>query len=274
MKLRDLILVLPAVFVLLLVPAIAETAPPTLPFLSSLAGDRELPLPCGTSVLCYWQEHGYDINRLDASSLLNPLIAQMVQQVDPASIDVDNEVMQAGLKADAWLFPFLNVYALAGYIDGETEVSFGALPPEAAPVLGSLDQGLDVEYSGFVYGVGGTLTWGAGPVFAAVNGVMTWTDGDQETSVEAYVLRPIIGVSAGALSLWTGAMYQKAEEDHEGSIMIPGLGAMDYDLELEEQEPWNWLIGTSYQIAKNWSVEAECGIGERNQVEATLTYRF
>ena len=248
--------------------------PAGLPLLSAWAGERELPLPFGVSVLAYGQEHGYDIRRLDASSALDPRIAPMVRQLDPATIEVDNEVTQLGLKADVWLFPFLNVFALAGRIDGETEVSFGALPPEAAPVLGTLDRELDVDYSGFVYGIGGTLTWGAGPVFAAVNGVATWTDLDDETSVEAYVLRPIVGVNAGALSLWTGAMYQEAQEDHEGSIALSGLGSIAYDLELEEKEPWNALVGASYGITRNWRIGAEAGFGERRQLEMLASYRF
>jgi hypothetical protein len=248
--------------------------PARLPLLSEWAGERELPLPFGLTVLCYGQDHGYDINRLSASSALDPRIGPMVQQLDPATIDVDNEVTQIGLKADVWLFPFLNVFALAGRIDGETEVSFGALPPEAAPVLGALDRGLDVEYSGFVYGIGCTLTWGAGPAFAAVNGVATWTDLDEETSVEAYVVRPLVGVRVGALALWAGAMYQRAQEEHEGAIALPGLGSIAYDLELEEQEPWNALVGASYAITANWQIGAEAGFGERTQLEMSVAYRF
>ena len=253
--------------------AFAE-APVRLPLLAEWAGARELPLPFGVSLLCYGQDHGYDIRRLAASSALDPRIGPMVQQLDPATIDVDNRVTQIGLKADVWLFPFLDVFALAGRIDGETEVSFGELPPEAEPILGALDRGLDVDYSGFVYGVGGTLTWGMGPAFAALNGLATWTDLDEETSVEAYILRPLVGVRVGALALWTGAMYQKAQEDHEGSIALAGLGLIDYDLELEEKEPWNALVGASYDVAKNWQIEAEAGFGERTQLELSVTCRF
>ena len=274
MKMSARLFGLLALSVLSLNPAFAAPPSPAFPLLSSWAGDRELPLPCGASLLGYGQKHGYDIHRLDAFSALDPRIAQMVRQVDPASIDVDNEVTQIGLKADVWLFPFLNAYALAGFIDGETEVDFRELPPAAAPVLGLLDHGLDVDYAGFVYGVGGTLVWGVGPAFAALNGVMMRTDLDEEASVEAYVLRPIIGVSAGKCSFWSGAMYQKTQEDHEGSIGIPGLGAVDYDLELEEKEPWNGLIGASCRISRHWGVETECGLGERIQIEASLTYRF
>lgn len=253
----------------------AEPARRGLPFCAALAGDRELPLPCGITLLGYAQEHGYDIRELNASSPVNPAVGALVRQIDPAMIDVDNQVLQVGLKADAWLLPFLNVYGLLGGIDGRTDVDFAALPPAAAPVLGALDQGLDVDYAGLLYGVGGTLTWGAGPVFAAVNGILTWTELDEEeASVQAYILRPIIGFRADGFAAWTGLMYQKAQEEHKGRIEIPGFGPVDYDLEFEEKEPWNLLLGARYEFSARWNLNAEIGLGERMQAEAGLNYRF
>lgn len=249
--------------------ALAETGR-GLPLWSSLAGDRELPPPFGVSAIVYWQDHGYDLTRLEVSSAIDPELGQMVGMVDLSAINVDNKVSQIGLKADAWLLPFLNVYALLGYIEGETKVRFGELPPE----IGMLLEQIDFDYSGVVYGLGGTLAWGAGPFFAAVNGVMTWTDLKDQTSVEAIVVRPIVGVRHGPLTLWTGAMYQDAEEENKGQFTLPMLGTVDYDLRLEEKEPWNWLVGASYAFNRNWSMEVEFGFGERQQAEAMLSYRF
>lgn len=260
---------------MLVICAGGEPARGGLPFCAGLAGDRELPLPCGITLLGYAQEHGYDIQNLEASSPVNPAVGMLVRQIDPAMIDVQNDVLQVGLKADAWLLPFLNIYGLLGGIDGRTDVDFAALPPAAAPVLGALDQGLDVDYAGLLYGVGGTLTWGAGPVFAAVNGILTWTELDEEeTSVQAYILRPILGFRSGAFAAWTGLMYQKAQEEHQGRIQIPGFGPVDYDLEFEEKDPWNMLLGARYEFSRRWNINAEIGLGERMQAEAGLNYRF
>lgn len=300
MKPGRLSLLLLAAFVLPLSPAWAETGSRLLPFGASWAGGRELPLPFGVSAIGYWQEHGYDLTRLSASSATDPRIERIAPLLDPGSLDVENEVVQIGIKADAWLFPFLNVSALAGYIEGETEVDFGSLrdsmamaamggggggmlarilPPgfdwsEALDVLDVMDRGMDVEYSGFVYGVAGMLAWGAGPAFATVDGIATWTDLDMDVSVEAYLVRPIVGLRAGNFAAWTGAMYQAAEETQKGDIDVPGLGRIAYDIEMEEKEPWNWLVGGSCALSKTWSVALECGFGDRTQVQAALTGRF
>jgi hypothetical protein len=265
-------------------PAAAEDNARRLPFWAGLAGDRELPRPWGVSALGYWQDHGYDLEELSATSALDPRIGQVAGMVDPARIDVENEVVQAGIKVDAWVLPFLDVSVLAGYIDGRTEVDFGglqraagagmAMDPMAQQVLMTLDEGLDFDYAGFLYGAGVTLGWSVGPVFAAVNGIATWAELDDDASARAVIARPILGVRFDRLALWTGAMYQDAQERHKGTISVPGLGAVSYDVRLEEKEPWNWLLGTSYAFSDEWQLALEGGIGERTQVEAALTRRF
>ena len=69
-------------------------------------------------------------------------------------------------------------------------------------------------------------------------------------------------------------MYQKAQEEHKGRIQIPGFGPVDYDLEFEEKEPWNLLLGARYEFSARWNLNAEIGLGERMQAEAGLNYRF
>jgi hypothetical protein len=49
---------------------------------------------------------------------------------------------------------------------------------------------------------------------------------------------------------------------------------VNYNLELKEQEPWNWLVGAEYRINEQWFVSVEGGFGQRKQFEGGLTYRF
>lgn len=278
------ILVLLLACVLPATPACAETVARTLPFWSELAGDQKLPLPYGISLLGYWQDHGYDLTKLEASSALDPRIGQVAGMLDPAMIDVDNEVAQVGVKGDVWLLPFLNLSALLGYVDGQTDIDFGALRRQAAAgtcacsmaqeVLALLDAGLDVDYSGFLYGGGATLAWGIGPVFGALNGIATWAALEDDASVRAYIVRPLVGVRVDRFSVWTGAMYQDAQERHKGSLQVPGLGSVSYDVKLDEKEPWNWIVGAGYEFSERWGLTLEGGFGERTQCEAALTRRF
>lgn len=249
-------------------PAAPESR--TLPLLQSMAAGHELPPPFTLRALYYWQNHDYDLTDISIASPMLPMLGDLSRALDPRTIKVENDVSQYGGQLEMWLLPFLNLYGLVGYIDGTTDIDFVGNP--AAAQLG-LNR-MSVDYDGMVYGLGATLTYGFGPGFVALNGIVTSTDLDQESSVKAWVLRPIVGVHVGSLAVWTGAMYQKAQEEHEGNVLVPRLGPVAYDIELEESEPWNFVVGAEYSITRNWSVEAELGLGERSQVEASVAWHF
>lgn len=254
-------------------PAAAAGEARTFPLWPSIAEGHELPPPYTVRALYYWQNHGYDINDLGVSSTFVPSLGALAAGLDTSVFDVENDVTQMGAEFDLWLLPFLQVYGLLGRVDGKTEVDMSKSPVAAGMGLGKIN----MDYDGVVYGAGATLVYGYKFMFAALNGIYTTTDLEQESSVKAFILRPIIGAKRDRLSAWVGAMYQDAQEEHKGDLVLPmaqGPVPVSYDLDLEEKEPWNFLVGAEYEITQNWFVMAEVGLGERTQVEAAVGYKF
>ena len=231
------------------------------PLCKSMAGDRQLPLPWGVGITLHQQDQDYDLGRLAIDIPVDLSLAQDVK--------VENTVGEANLKLDLWLLPFLNVFGLLGRIEGETTVNL-------APFFSDLA----VEYDGVVYGAGVTCAAGVGRYFGSLTATYTDTSLDtSDSSVEAWVLSPKVGMTAHArgghpIVFWVGAMYQEAEEEHEGQITVPVFGDVSYDVLLEEKEPWNYLVGLSTALGEHMSLELEGGLGGRTQLTGSLGWRF
>jgi hypothetical protein len=237
--------------------AISQESSGVFPLCRSLAGDRELPSPYGLGITYHHQKQDY--------KLVDLMVNLPGISLEQASVvEIDNRTDEANFKFDLWFLPFLNVFGIIGRVEGETEV---ALPPP----LGSLE----IDYDGLVYGGGMTLAAGVGKYFASITGLFTNTDLDVSTSsVEAFILTPRIGMQTSFGEVWIGGMYQETDEKHSGSVTVPTIGAVQYEVELEEDNPWNYLAGTKINIGKNWDIELEGGIGDRKHITASLTYRF
>ena len=70
-------------------------------------------------------------------------------------------------------------------------------------------------------------------------------------------------------------MYQQVDEEQQGGLTVAELGGrVDYDVELEEKESWNTLVGLGMALNDRWRLDLEGGAGERTQVTGTLTHRF
>jgi len=257
MNLR-LIVLMSLIGIFLTIACMGQDSEPMFPLYRAMAGDRELPSPYGIGITYHHQKQDYDLVNL-LVSLPGVDIAQAA-----AAVEIENTTDEANLKFDLWLLPFLNIFGIIGHVEGETEVT---LPPP----LGNLD----VDYDGLVYGGGFTIAAGIERFFGSLTAVFTETDLDISTSsVEAFVLTPRVGYSAGFGEIWIGAMYQHTQEEHSGDVVIPQFGNVSFEVELEEKDPWNYLAGVKIDLGKSWDLELEGGVGERRHVTASLTYRF
>lgn len=242
-----------------------------LPWGRPAAENEDLPLPMGVGLTFYWQNQDYSLDRWQASSPIpevNVMIAQLGAGADALSIE--NDTIEENVKFDVWLLPFLNVFAVLGNINGETSINM--MPPLPK---------IEVDYDGMVYGGGAVLAGGWKEFFASLTGVYTGTDlKEQDSTIEAWVLQPRVGArldgpgAKNEVILWLGAMYQQVTEEHEGSINVPGLGPVDYNVRLEDDAPWNYLVGAALCIGRNIELSLEGGFGDRQNVELTGTYRF
>ncbi|MEC9080508.1 MAG: hypothetical protein VX704_00720 [Verrucomicrobiota bacterium] len=257
----------------------------SLPLAKSLAAGQELPLPLGISGNVFYQEQ--DLKAQSIAIDIPPLPLPTGQlQLPPGlpaqSTNLESRATSTTAKLDAWLLPFLNVYGVAGYVDGETTASgfsVAGLPPEVASLL---PNSFSISYSGPVYGGGATLAAGFKNYFASLDANYTESDLDiGDSTIEAFILTPRLGVtgSLGGLngSLYIGAMYQDVDEQQNGTANFPVMGQpvpVGYDVISEAEDEWNYLVGTNLKAGENWNYGIEVGFSGRTHVMATLNYRF
>ncbi len=252
----------------------------SLPLGKSLAAGQELPLPLGISANVFFLEQ--DMLAQSIAINLPADLAPGLPALPAKATKLESRATSTTAKIDAWLLPFLNVYGVAGYVDGETVASgfsVSGLPPELASLL---PNSFSIAYSGPVYGVGITLAAGYNQFFASLDANYTESDLDiGDSSIEAFIISPRIGITGnlGGLegSLYVGAMYQDIDENQNGTVNFPVAGQslpVGYGVISEAEDKWNYLVGANLKASESWNYGIEVGFSERTHVMATLNYRF
>ena len=205
-----------------------------------------------------WQNQNYVFESFETNIPLPPNLVQ----------SIENDANTYLARADYWLLPFFNVFAVLGHVDGEVEVAIA--PPIA--------QTLNFEYEGLVYGVGavpviGFPIEGVGEVFLATHVSYTITDLTDGRSIETWVASPKLGIRSGKWSVWGGATYQATSHDTGGTLQL-GLLAVDYRGVLTDEYNWNANAGARYQVNDLWDVTFQVGFGNRAQTLFSVGRRF
>lgn len=244
-------------------------------FMKDSLGDREFFEPWGIGADLFIMQQDYNIKELD-------FIIPGLPSVDTDLVDVSNDVQNYNLRADVWLTPFLNVFALVGYIDADTSVDLSDL---ALDVLGVPLPGFGVSYDGTVYGAGFNLVYGTENWFAALNNTFTDTSlsGDFDSSVSSYTAQPRVGIIRNGWQYWVGGMYIDVDEEHSGVFALPIPDPMNpgsnlmvpFDIELESSDKWNYAVGVGKVFSPKASMFLEVGFGgDRTSTLLNFTYRF
>ena len=224
--------------------------------------DPSWPQRVGFTAVGYSQEQNYS---LDNFGIDLPL------EVDPSLLlaEIENEVSQWGAKVDYWVLPFLNVHAMVGLVDGQTEV---ALTPAANQLIGT--DAIAVNYEGRVYAGGTTLAYGQDWWFLSVTGIYAYTDVKGEIeSIPSWMVMPKLGGRWNQIEAWCGLTYQKVSERQSGIFDLDGL-VLNYDLELEAEEGWNTQLGARYRFSENLLLTLEAAFGNRRSLTGHLEWRF
>ncbi len=276
-----------------------------LPFLAQKVIDLgyDLPKPFGISIIPVAMRQDMNLDNLAISLTDGPL--QDIPIVDFAGTSVDSTTLQ--VKLDAWLFPFMNLFASVGYVDGGANVPVvvqgadlmnylglgarcngGALEPNMCQR--TLIGDFNTSYEGESYTAGFTLATGWKNMFVALPVSYTWTYLNDDKEAEAFNISPRIGVTSdigswGAMSTYIGATYLDSTNVVTGQYTfdtpdsgVPEIGdttTIDYQVDQSNKDKWNYLIGFNWNISKKWSAMAEAGFGgSRSNFISSFTYRF
>jgi hypothetical protein len=250
----------------------------------------ELPLPLGVSGNVYTEKQNFDLPKLTLGGHGGGLL-------DVGSLvhvtNVKTEQTAWTTRFDSWVLPFLDLYAIAGYVDGQAEVE---LRPAMLPVLRTWgpDFDLKLEYEGPTLGLGGTLAAGFKPVrdrstivfgLADLNFTKTYLDFKHVVAsldpVDVVVFSARLGVreriwedsSVGDvhISLWGGGMYQDVQQVMTGRL---GIVDLNFRANVEAVNPWNTIVGGRLEIGRNAELAVEVGFGERESLMLEASFRF
>lgn len=206
-----------------------------------------------------------------------------------------------GIKADAWLFPFMNVFVNVGKVDGNAPmdvildgngmleqlgVDCGSFPPSLlCPVLEDQTFLLPITapFNGTSYSFGATFAGGWNDWFVAIPITTTYyepsnnsTDGDIVTASPRGGRVFDLG-RKGRLSLFAGANYIDSNVTAEGTVSTPdGQLVIDYTIDQENKDKWNAVIGFNWDVNRrfSWMAEYDGFTGSRDAFITSLVWKY
>jgi lipid-binding SYLF domain-containing protein len=268
-----------------------------LPFMAQKVIDEgyDLPLPFGFSVVYANVEQAMTLNNLDVG--INGRPQEPFEFVDFQNAEAHSESIQ--LKFDAWILPFMNVFAMAGYVEGDAPmdvilngddmldhmeyVCTGPLDPICLLLEGKeFTLPIVAPFSGQTYGIGTTLAGGWNNWFVALPFNATYADmNGTNTDGLALTATPRGGYvfnmgRAGNFALFAGGNYLYTDLTVRGSVGIDDLFKIDYTVEQKNKDNWNIVTGFNWDLNRHmsWSAEYNGYIGSRDAFITSLTWRL
>ena len=270
-----------------------------LPFMAQRVIDKgyDLPLPYGI---------GLTYANVEQSQLLSSLqVGINGGDLEPFDfVSFDNALSESdsfSIKADTWLFPFMNVFAMIGRVDGEAPmditldgngmldqlgITCSGFPPN--PLCGILEDQtfllpITANFEGNTYGIGATLAGGWNNWFVTIP--FNWTYADMvgnETEGVNFTVTPRFGYvfnlgRKGNLAVFAGGNYLESDLTVAGFVATPdGLLEIDYIIDQKNKDSWNALLGFNWDINKrlSWSLEYDGFIGSRDAFITSFSWKY
>lgn len=268
-----------------------------LPFFAQQVVDLgfELPNPYGVALIPARIQQDLVLQNLVIG--VNGPADREIDFVDFGTPSVENSVLQ--LKLDAWVLPFLNVFATVGGFTGDASIPLKIegsdlfpgvcdVTPNAPVCVRTFSAIAKPEYEGTNIALGMNVAMGWDRFFVTLPITYAWTDVDIiNTTVTALNITPRIGMTGdmgdrGTVAVFLGATYLRAEVDIAGEIDLETPDGPDgeittlaFRISQRNKDRWNALLGFNWEMNKEWSVMAEAGFGgSRENFIAGVTYRF
>ncbi|HXJ80609.1 MAG TPA: hypothetical protein VMS64_18265 [Candidatus Methylomirabilis sp.] len=263
-------------------PRPTETAswPYALPFLADqvIKQGYTLPLPRGVSLVYTYVERDVKITTVKLGVNGAPLrdVTNFVNLGSTSQVNV------AVGRFDAWLLPFLNVYAMAGYVSNNTVtrgiVTIPPLTPRGDPKTFNITK--TTELGGFVGGVGLTAAAGWRELFFLADFNFSQTDIGFDNPFRALIGTVRSGWNGALLGvpvrLWVGGSYWGTKGTAKATVNVPDVGTVTFSADQGPLHPLNALVGGNVTLFKRWEAFFEYGFNgsDVHIVAAGLSFRF
>jgi hypothetical protein len=252
-----------------------------LPFMAEEARKRgyDLPLPFGASLVVI----GLGNREIDVSDVrigINGNPPQSVSQF--LDLGSHSDVFNANLKFDAWLLPFLNVYAIAGYVHNTSNTHIRVTLPRPGPNPGTVvfDKDVETELDGLVGGVGTTLAGGIGNFYGVVDVNYVQSDlgfDDKFSALIASARAGYIGkLGTLPLQLWLGVGNWDTAATAKGHGELSTGDRFDFEADQHPHTRWMYDVGGNLEISKRFQLVVDLGTDLQGGYFVILgpTYRF
>jgi hypothetical protein len=206
-------------------------------------------------------------------------------------IKVKSKELNWSVRLDAWIFPFLSLYALCGYTRQYTDASIGVnLIDRFRRRRGANSKyfRLSVDLTGTTYGGGITLVGGYKKFFTALdsNYTISALQGDLifgnkfSPDVRAQLCSIRFGwrekIGESHLNFWIGETYWDTTNEITGNPDIPVVGKVGFSLTESTERPWSTHIGTHLEITQTFQFMVDMGTNFRGLfcIAPAFIYRF
>jgi hypothetical protein len=254
--------------------------PYALPFLADrvIQQGYTLPLPRGVSLVYTYV--GRDVKITTVKLGINGAPLRDVTKF--VNLGSTSQVNVAVGRFDAWLLPFLNVYAMAGYVSNNTTTrGVVTIPPVTQfgePKTFNLTK--KTALGGFVGGVGLTAAAGWRDFFLLADFNFSQTDIGFDNPFRALIGTVRTGWNGAVfhipLRLWIGGSYWGTKGTAKATVDVPDVGSVTFSALQGPLHPLNALAGGNVTLFKRWELFFEYGFNfDDVQIGAAgLSFRF
>lgn len=244
----------------------------------ALKAGYELPLPFGFGVVLT----GLDNRAIDVSDVRIGPAGSPQSVSDYVDLGSSSRVFNANLKFDTWLLPFLNVYAIAGYVynDSTTRLSVTIPRPGAIPGEIQSEKEVQTKLEGLIGGGGFTLAGGWREFFMVADVSYVQTDlgfDDDFTALISSIRAGWTGELGGIpLQIWGGVGNWDTAATAKGHVDIEGVGRLVFEADQAPHTPWIYDIGSNMQLSDRVQLFLDVGFDFEGAYVVVIgpTYRF
>lgn len=189
--------------------------------------------------------------------------------------EVKANLQNINVRADLWLFPFLNIYGLFGPLISQTSVS----------VVEPVTFTTNTNFNGYTYGIGTTLAAGFHGFWATADVNTTWTSLEQfDTPVNATMMTPRVGMAipfrknpSSNFAFWVGCSYVLLNRETSGTIKIsdisPNGSSEALQKIIDETEEWYQDLSLPQQrVVKQIAQALKNRLDDLEPVDASISY--
>jgi hypothetical protein len=234
-----------------------------LPLMAQKAIERgyALPLPYGAALVLT----GLGNRQIDVTDIRVGLSAPPRSVSDFVSLGSHSDVFNANLKFDAWLLPFLNVYALVGYVHNRSMTHARVSVPQPGPLPGTIDVETDIptELDGVVGGVGTTLAAGYRNFYLVLDASFVQSNLGFDNAFRATIASLRAGyqgrLGTMPLQMWLGVGDWDTAATATGHADLGSLGSLTFEADQRPHTRWMYDVGCNLEFSKRWQLVLDVG---------------